>query len=304
MKDYYKILEVEENASEDEIKKNYRILSKKYHPDINPNGDEKFKEVVEAYDVLSDKNKRSQYDNSRNNPMGGHNIQDIFANMFGNADFFNHRKSKTAPDKIVKVQITPVESYKGEVKTIQYVKENHCNHCDGKGGDLQKCNSCGGNGFHMKTFGTGFMVQHIRTSCGECGGRGYKLIHKCFYCDGKGTKSEVNSVTFSLPNGIDSGEYIKLPNAGDFKNGQYGDLIIQIEVVPRDNYEKINNDLIYNLFLNYNELLRDEYSVPHPDGEILVSAPKIFDSSKPLRIRNRGFRGGDMYVKLNVKFER
>jgi DnaJ-class molecular chaperone len=107
-----------------------------------------------------------------------------------------------------------------------------------------------------------------------------------------------------IPKGVDSGQYLKVERAGDFKNGEYGDLVIQIEVVPKDGFEKFNNDLIYNLFFNLEDLKKDKYNIPHPDGELRIDSPKIFDSSKPLRLRGKGYNGGDMYLKLNVKFER
>lgn len=302
MKDYYKILEVNENSTIDEIKKKYRILSKKYHPDVNPDGDEKFKEISEAYDVLSDTNKRAQYDNQRRNPFQGGNMNDIFSNMFNNSPF-HQQKRKQSPDKIVRVQITPVESYLGSEKTIQYVKDNHCQTCNGSGGEQQACNSCGGQGFHVKSFGTGFLVQHIRTTCPSCAGRGFTLVHKCYSCNGGGTKSTVNTINVKLPHGIDNGQYIRLENQGDFKHGDYGDLIIQIELVNKDGFEKINNDLIYNLFLDLEGLKQKKYEIPHPKGGLSVDAPNIFDTSKPLRIRKMGYNGGDMYIKLNVKFK-
>jgi molecular chaperone DnaJ len=107
-----------------------------------------------------------------------------------------------------------------------------------------------------------------------------------------------------IPRGVDSGQYLKLEKSGDFKNGEYGDLIIQIEVVSHEGFDKVNNDLVYNLFLNFNDLKKEKYNIPHPDGELRIDSPKIFDSSKPLRLRGKGYNGGDMYVKLNVKFER
>ncbi len=306
MKDYYKILEVEEKSSEDEIKKSYRTLSKKYHPDVNPDGDEKFKEIAEAYEILGDKNKRTQYDAKKNNPYNGTPFEDIMSQMFGtNANQgFRQQFRKSAPDKIVKVQISPIESYNGNEKTIQYFKENHCNVCNGSGGEQQTCSTCGGAGFQVKIFGTGFMTQQIRTACQTCAGAGHTLVHRCYNCDGRGSKPTAHDITIKLPNGIDSGQYLKLQNAGDFKNGEYGDLVIQIEVVPKDGYEKINNDLVYNLFLNLEEVQSDKFIIPHPDGDLNMSSPRTFDSSKPLRLRGKGYGGGDMYVKLNVKFER
>ena len=304
MKDYYKILEVEENASDDDIKKSYRTLSKKYHPDMNPDGAEKFKEIAEAYEVLGDKTKRTQYNNSKTNPYAGTPFQDIFNSMFTQQNNPNFRHRKSVPDKIIKLQVTPIESYKGVDKTLYYVRDLGCNICNGSGGDQQLCTTCNGAGFQIKQFGTGFMVQQVRTQCQTCGGKGYTLIHKCYYCDGRGTKPTSNEVKITLPVGVDSGQYLKLQDLGDYRNGEFGDLIVQIEVVNKDDYEKMNNDLIYNLTLNLDEIQKDKFLIPHPDGDLNMEAPKVFDTSRPLRLKGKGYLGGDMYVKLNVKFER
>jgi molecular chaperone DnaJ len=305
MKDYYKILEVEEKASADEIKKSYRTLSKKYHPDINPDGAEQFKDIAEAYDVLSNPEKKTKYDNSKSNPFQGGNYEDMLSQMFGGMNGrFRQQKRKNAPDKIIKVQVSPVDSYLGVNKELNYVKNNHCQVCNGSGGEQQVCVTCRGQGFEVKTFGTGFMVQQVRSACTTCGGRGYTLIHKCYGCGGQGINSITNNITITLPKGVDSGQFLKVENAGDFKNGEYGDLIIQVEIVNKDGYEKINNDLVYNLFLNLDEIQKNKYVIPHPDGDLSMDAPRTFDSSRPLRLRGKGYKGGDMYVKLNVKFER
>jgi molecular chaperone DnaJ len=300
MKDYYKILGVEENTSEDEIKKQYRKLSKQYHPDVNPNGEEQFKDISEAYDVLSNPEKKSKYINSRNNPFNGTNFESFFQNMFNQ----NNKRRKNAPDKILKVTITPLESYLESEKNIQYFRDNPCQPCKGSGGDRQSCSSCGGSGAQIKTFGSGFMVQQVRMSCDTCGGRGYTLVHRCYYCDGRGTKSEINDIKIKLPHSIDDGQFLKLESFGDFVNGEYGDLVVQIVMTKTESFEKINNDLIYNLFLGYDDIKKDKYSVPHPDGELNISSPKQFDTSKPLRLKGKGYRGGDMYVKINVRFEK
>jgi molecular chaperone DnaJ len=305
MKDYYKILEVEENSSEQDIKKSYRTLSKKYHPDVNPDGTEKFKDIAEAYEILGDPNKRVQYDNSKKNPfMGGSSMDDIMSQMFGNSNFFGNRRRKQAPDKLVKVQISPIESYNGIEKTIQYMKENACEVCNGSGGDTQVCGTCRGQGFTIRNVGTGFILQQFRTVCNNCGGRGYTLVHRCYSCDGRGSKSSINTLNVKLPVGADDGQFMRIENMGDFKNGEHGDLVIQLEMVSKDGFEKMNNDLIYNLYLNYDQLNDEKYVVPHPEGDVSINAPKLFDTSKPLRLRNRGYSGGDMFVKLNVKFER
>ncbi|NBO23261.1 hypothetical protein EBU94_07995 [bacterium] len=304
MKDYYKILEVEENATDEEIKRSYRNLSKKYHPDMNPDGAEKFKEIAEAYEVLSDKEKRENYLSQKNNPYGGTPFQEFFSQMFGNQEQFFRGRRKSAPDKIIKVQISPIESYLGSEKKFQYFKENHCEVCSGGGGDHELCKTCNGQGFQVKTFGTGFMMQQIRSACPTCQGRGQILIRACYSCGGKATKGSVNEIKVKLPQGIDNGQYLRMENLGDFRNGEYGDLVVQCEVTPKDGFEKIGDDLIYNLFLDYKQLKQDKYTIPHPNGELNVEAPLKFDTSKPLRLKSKGYNNGDMYIKLHVKFDR
>ena len=311
MNNYYEILGVSKDATQDEIKKVYRKLAIQYHPDKNPEGAEKFKEIAQAYDVIGDENKRRDYDNRLNNPFansgGGSQFEDIINQMFGNQSnnpFNNGQRRKSAPDKIIKVQISPIESYRGNDKTVNYIKNDKCNVCNGGGGDQQACNTCGGAGFQIKVFGTGFMTQQIRTACGSCAGRGYTLTHRCYSCAGNGVKPNAHEVNVKLPVGVDNGQYLKLSDLGDFKNGEYGDLVIQIEVVPNDGFEKVNNDLVYNLFLNLEEVNKDTFTIPHPDGSLVVNALKTFDTSKPLRLRGKGYSGGDMYVKLNVRFDK
>ena len=303
MKDYYKILEVEENSSDEDIKKSYRNLSKKYHPDLNPEGAEKFKEIAEAYEVLSDKTKREQYNLKKKNPNHSTQFDDLFSQMFGGTAM-NQPRRKQSPDKIIKLQISPIESFIGAERIIQYNKENSCPVCNGGGGEQQICGICNGAGFQIKTFGTGFMVQQIRMSCNNCGGKGFNLIHKCYTCDGRGSRNSVHEIKIKLPEGIDNGQYLRLANLGDFRNGDYGDLIVQVEVSPKDGYEKINNDLIYTLILDLESIQKEKFIVPHPDGNLSIDAPRIIDTSKPLRMRGKGYNGGDFYVKLNLKFER
>lgn len=308
MSNYYEILGVSKDATQEEIKKAYKKLAFEYHPDRNPEGGDKFKDIASAYDTLGDENKRNEYNHKLNNPFAGSSrvsYEDIFNQMFNaqGQNPFNQRR-KSAPDKIVKVQITPIESYKGIDKVVRYIKDNHCNVCSGSGGEQQSCGTCGGAGFQIKSFGSGFMTQQVRTACQTCGGRGYTLVHRCYGCDGKGVKPTTHEITIKLPNGIDSGQYLKLPDLGDFRNGEYGDLVIQIEMIPKDGFDKMNNDLIYNLFLDLNQIQSETFLIPHPDGDLNMVAPKIFDSSKPLRLKGKGYPGGDMYVKLNVKFER
>jgi molecular chaperone DnaJ len=302
MKDYYKILEIEENASQEDIKKSYRSLSKKYHPDVNPDGAEKFKEIAEAYSILGDPDKRQKYHQSKSNPFSGTEFENFFSNMFVNAN--NGRRRKNAPDKVIKLKITPIDSYRGSEKNIEYVQNVHCKTCTGTGGEQQICRECGGNGFVINTFGTGYFVQQMRSQCNSCGGNGFTLLNKCGDCSGSGTKAEKKSFSIKIPIGVDNGQFFRMESNGDFNRGDYGDLIIQLEMVNEDGFEKMNNNLVYNLYLNLDELLQEKFTIPHPDGELKITPPKLFDTSKPLRVKGKGYSGGDMYVNLEVRFER
>jgi molecular chaperone DnaJ len=215
-----------------------------------------------------------------------------------------HFRRKGAPDKIIRVQVSPVESYKAAMKTINYFREQGCGTCKGTGGDTTMCGTCGGAGFQIRTIGTGFMVQQIRTTCQTCAGKGNVIINKCHHCTGKGTKTQAQEIRINIPYGADDGQFLKLQNLGDFYGGEYGDLVIQIEMTPTDGYEKMNNDLIYNLYLNLEQAQQDKFNIPHPDGDLMMSTPTTFDTSKPLRLRGKGFQGGDMYVKLHVRFDK
>lgn len=309
MKNYYKILEVQENASEEEIKKSYRNLSKKYHPDVNPDGAEKFTEINEAYEVLKDKSRRDQYDFSLKNPNhGSYSIEDLIKRSFG-GDFnfggdFGFRKQNQAPDQIIKLEISPIESYKGVEKTFFYNHKKMCEPCSGSGGDKETCSFCNGSGQTLKTFGNGFIMQRVAVNCNSCNGRGFTFRTKCYICNGEGTQQESKQLKVKIPKNIDNGEFLKLRGVGNFANGNYGDLVIQIQLAPKDGYEKMGNDLIYNLFLNLEELNQEKLTVPHPDGDLILNFPKVFDTSKPLRLKNKGYADGDMYIKLYVKFEK
>jgi molecular chaperone DnaJ len=306
MKDYYKILEVEENASEDQIKKSYRNLSKKYHPDVNPDGTEKFKDIAEAYEILGDKRKRDEYNARKNNPYQNTPFQDLFEQMFGGGPMsgFTQQRRTHVPDKVIKLSVSPIESYLGVDKDIKYMRESSCQVCYGTGGKQQTCGTCLGSGAQIKTFGSGFLLKQIRSTCPTCGGRGYTLVHKCNGCDGRGGVNHLHDIKIKLPVGVDNGQYLRIGGHGDVKNGEPGDLVIQIEIEPRDGFEKMGNDLIYTLFLNIEDINKEKYLIPHPNGDLNVDAPRIVDTSKPLRLRGKGYGAGDMYIKINFKYER
>jgi molecular chaperone DnaJ len=300
MKDYYKILEVDKKSTKDDIKKAYRRLSKKYHPDVNPDGDEKFKEIAEAYEVLGDDDKRKQYDNPNpfNNMGGGFNPFE---------EFFNRRnRKKQNIDKVINVNITPLESFKGLNKDITYQVNHSCNSCGGSGGKKKVCETCNGNGVLIKKVGTGFFTQVIETMCSNCNGLGSIIIDACLQCEGKGNKTKFEKININIPKGTDNGDFLRVRGKGDFSvtNG-YGDLVLKIEMTKTDGYEKINNDLVYTKNITAFEfLISDNINIPHPDGELNMKIPKNIETEKPLRLKGKGFNVknlvGDYYVKLNV----
>jgi molecular chaperone DnaJ len=306
MKDYFNILGVSENASDEEIKKQYRSLSKKYHPDVNPEGADKFKEIAEAYDVLSDPQKKSNYINRKNNPFsGGGDFEEFLKNMFNGAPPTNPFQQKQKnPDKVIKITVTPVESYNGTEKQINYQRNIGCNGCGGTGGDHHHCVQCHGSGVLIQVVGSGFFQQQVRRTCPSCAGRGIIITNYCSECAGVGTKQQFESFKINLPKGVDDGQFFKIPSKGDFNNGFYGDLIVQAMMDNNGDFQKIGDDLVYNLSLNYSDLTKDSYLVPHPNGELKIPAPNNFDTNKPLRLKGKGYQQGDMYVKISVKFDR
>ena len=303
MEDFYQILGVNENASQDEIKKAYRKLAVEHHPDKG--GDEnKFKKISEAYDTIGDENKRSQYDNQKRNP---------FANMGGGGfnpfeDMFNQmhtQRRRSVPDKVIEVIIGALESYNGSDKTINYVRESKCGGCNGNGGERINCTTCNGEGFILQRIGTGLFVQVMRQTCGSCGGNGFTYKSTCGTCHGKTTVKTNETVSVKLPHGVDDGQFLRLQDKGDYKDGLYGNLVLRIKVREENNFDKSGDDLIYNAYFNLNELSKDTLDISHPQGNLSIKLPKTFDTSKPLRVKSKGYHSrGDLFIKLFVKFDR
>jgi molecular chaperone DnaJ len=308
-KNYYEILGVTENATQDEIKKSYRNLSKIHHPDKG--GDENvFKKISEAYDTIGDENKRNQYNNQRQNPFSGNGGFDPFGGGFNpfNDMFANmqHRQRKrSVPDKIIEVIVGAIESFKAGEKTITYSRNHKCGGCNGDGGERTTCPTCNGNGVITQHIGTGLFTQIITQPCHSCGGKGFNYKTTCGTCHGTTTTSNEETIKIKLPHGIDDGQFLKVQGKGDFKDGMYGDLVIKVKTQPEDNFEKSLDDLIYNTYFDLKTIKNDKVSIPHPLGVISITLPDEFDTSKPLRVKGRGYHDrGDLYIKLFVKFKR
>lgn len=302
MNNFYNTLGVNENATKEEIKKAYRKLAVKHHPDKG--GDESmFKNINEAYGTLGDENKRVQYDNRHNNPFGNQpGGQNPFDDFF--RGFTQRRKKPTAPETIVNVDVGTVESYLGSEKIITYNRKDKCGTCSGSGGDKNKCGNCNGDGFRTVKVGNGLFSQVVRQTCHLCNGEGHIFIKRCGGCNGSTTNTKTETIKIKVPVGIDNGQFLRLQGKGDYFKGLYGNLVVKVNLTPENGFDKNGDSLIYDAVFSKNDLDKNTFSVPHPLGELLVTMPKIFDTIKPLRVKSKGFNGGDLYVNLVVRFER
>jgi molecular chaperone DnaJ len=295
LENYYSVLGVNENSTQDEIKKTYRKKAIEFHPDKG--GDEEmFKKISEAYETLGDEQKRKAYDNERRNPfsqMGGDPF-DIFQDMFN----MQNRSQRRAPDKIVEVGVGAVDSYIGKEIELSFQRKGKCNPCNGQGGDRVTCGSCGGSGFVVQRVGNSFFSNIVKTPCNHCHGKGYSFKTSCHICNGEGTNIEFKTLKVNLPHGITDGQFIKAGQMGDFYEGVYGDTIFKIKVLEQDGFEKLNDDLIYNYELSVNDVNKDSLDIPHPNGVINIKLPNEIDTRKPLRIKGKGYHGQDFYIRL------
>ena len=314
MKDFYSILGVNEKASQEEIKKAYRKLSKQFHPDVNPEGADRFKEIAEAYDTIGTESKRQEYDNKKNNPFGGMfngsgggGMDDLFSMFNGGFNPFQQRRRQRAPDKVLNVHVTPSESMLGSNKKINYHKKEQCSVCSGNGGKREQCMTCQGRGVVQQQFNFGGQI-HVQThDCPSCKGQGSVLIETCFTCNGNGHKPTFASIDIDIPRSLDNGDFLRVPNAGDYQNSVgVGDLVIQIRLNPDENFEKIGADLYANIRVSPEDFITENsFKIPHPEGELMIKVPvDTLTTEKPLRIKGKGYYinegRGDLIVKIHV----
>ena len=285
-KDYYKILGVKKDATQDDIKKAFRKLSIKWHPDRNKGSKEaeaKFKEIAEAYEVLGNEDKRKEYDNPKssfefngggNGGFGG--FDDIFSHFtHGGFDFDFGGGTQQVKGTNIKItfELSLEDMMTGAKKKIKYRPLTLCTHCGGSGMDensrKRTCKTCGGTG---NVFGgSGFM--HIRQTCPTCGGVGYIIENPCSHCNGHGIVRGEKEVELELPKGIYDGlnlSYAGLGNAAPHGNGQQGDLIVHITQTPHKKFERKGDDLYFNINLKViNALLGCKVNITTLDGRIL-----------------------------------
>ena len=281
-------------------------MAKEYNPDKNPDGAEKFKEISEAYETLSDPQKKSNYDNQKNNPfgnMGGGSPFDAFHQMFNRAQ----RQQRRGADKLIDIAITLTESYLSADKVINYVRNSKCEPCNGSGGEKQVCNKCNGKGQIIFRNGTGFFGQVIAQTCGQCNGKGTTYRTLCQTCQGACTVHKSESISIKIPHGSDDGELLRVQNMGDFQDGGYGDLIIRISLAEGEAMFKDGDNIHYDVVLTLDELKKGEFDVAHPDGKLTIKLPNNLTTQTPLRVKGKGFKRnsvGDFYLKIDLNIDR
>lgn len=319
MKNYYEILGVNKNASDEDIKKAYRKLAQQHHPDKQTGNEEKFKEISEAYETLSDPQKRKNYDYGGNpngfNPFGSDPFND-FTEMF-NGMFTNrgaHRQTNTVvkPDISLRVELSLKELYTGATKILNISSEDYCSPCQGQGGSSTKCSSCGGTG--QTILRQGFFT--IQSPCNTCKGRGSSVnkADQCKSCNGKGTTTHERKERIIFPPGMGhlSQEVVySIPGMGNIFNSSQkrGNLNLHIKIKPQNKFSQEGLDLSTSLPISFSDLcLGASVQIELPDdSSTRVEIEPLSSLNKPLTLKGKGIRGinsskiGDLKVKLDLQ---
>ena len=338
-RDFYEILGINKSASTDEIKKAYRKVAMQYHPDRNPgdkSAEEKFKEAAEAYEVLSDADKKAQYDryghagvsgNGRGfGGGGGMNMEDIFSqfgDVFGEdlfGSFFGGGRGRSARSRgtrgsnlRVKIKLTFEEIAKGVTKNIKVKKHVVCNTCHGSGakdkGSVQNCSTCGGSGQVRRVTNTFIGQMQTVTTCPACNGEGTTITAKCPSCKGEGRVYGEETVSIDIPAGVHEGMQLNLSgkgNAGE-RGGMPGDLIILIEEEQHKELQRDGLNVAFDLHISFTDaVFGTQIEVPTIDGRAKIKIPAGTQSGKIFRLKGKGFpavnsyQKGDQLIHINV----
>jgi len=341
-RDYYEVLGVSRNATKDEIKKAYRKLAMKYHPDRNPDdkeAEEKFKEAAEAYEVLSDDQKRARYDKFGHSGLGNgaqgfsdvndifSHFSDIFGSAFGGSsifdDFFGTGGRRTSARKAphgeagsdlrITIKLTLEEIATGTTKKIKIKKYNKCPTCNGTGAksasSFRTCSVCNGSG-EVRQVSRSIFGQFVNiTTCSNCGGTGRVISDPCPACSGEGRIYGESTIKVSIPAGVTDGSYMTLRGEGNAgKNGgNSGDIIVVFKELPHEYFVRNQDDVIYDLTISFPEaVLGTEVEVPTLTGKAKLKIEPGIQAGKFLKMRDKGIQhlnrhgAGDQLVRVNI----
>lgn len=330
-RDYYEILGVPKNAGKDQIKKAYRDLAKKYHPDVNKEKDaaERFKEVSEAYAVLSDDQKRATYDQfghagfdqrySREDIFRDFDF-DVFRDLgvdFGGFDsifdvfFGRQREQHRGYDIRYDLKITLEEATEGIEKNIQVRRHEACRTCKGSGskdGKIKECDECNGSGQVRRSSRALFGVFTQISSCGNCNGTGRIIQNPCRDCMGAGTEVNTADIKIKIPAGVDNGTQLRLSGQGERANGGTGDLYVSIHVLPHQIFERENEHLYCTRSISFSvACLGGEIEIPLLRGKTKLKIPAGTQPQTTFRLKGLGIKrlhghgSGDLFVTVNIK---
>lgn len=337
-RDYYEILGVSRSAGADEIKKAYRQMALKYHPDKNPNNkeaEEKFKEAAEAYEVLSDAEKRKRYDHYGHDGLKGGfggfqeftNMEDIFSQFgdifgsafggafsgFGGGGGRQQRRVNRGTNLRVKVRLTLEEINTGTEKKLKVNKYVQCHHCTGTGSQggssFSTCSTCRGTGQVSRVTNTFLGQMQTTSTCPACGGEGQTIQNKCVHCAGNGIVKGEEIITVDIPAGVSEGIQLSMNGKGNAaaRSGIPGDLIIQIEEAPHNELQRDGNNLLYDLFISFpDSALGTSVDIPTLDGKARIKIDPGTQAGKVLRLKGKGlpslntYGKGDLLITINI----
>lgn len=334
-RDYYEVLGVQKDATPDQIKKAYRKLAMKYHPDVNkaPDAEEKFKEINEAYEVLSDEKKRAQYDQFGHAGVDGQfgqggfsgnyadfgDLNDLFGSFFGGgfSGFGSSSRRSNAPrpgnDRVMQMSIDFMDAVFGKTETVSLEVDEQCPHCHGSGAenpsDVQTCPHCHGTGYVMSQQRSMFGVIQQQVVCPECHGTGKKVTHACHQCHGKGYEHKRVKLDIKIPQGIQSGQQIRIAGKGErgVNGGPNGDLYIEIHVKPHPTFKRQGDDIYISVPVSaIDATIGTKIQVPTVYGDVELTIPTGTQPNTKFRLKGKGVKSrrgssGDEYVEVNVE---